>query len=67
MTRQPVALGYRPSLPSGAPDPACYRLQITTFTGQGIGADAYSTEYLTFPDKPAALAHAKAIGALFTA
>jgi hypothetical protein len=67
MTRQPVALGYRPSLPSGAPDPDFYRLQVTSFTGRGIGSDAYSTEYLTFPDKPAATAHAKAIGALFAA
>ena len=64
VTRQPVALGYRPTLPTGEPDQTCHRLQVTTFTGHG--PDAHTTEYLTFPDKPAALAHAKAIGALFT-
>jgi hypothetical protein len=64
MPRQPVALGYRPSLPSGELDWTSYRLQVTTFTGRG--PDDHATEYMTFADKPAALAHAKAIGALFT-
>ena len=64
MPRQPVALGYRPTLPCGGLDWSRYRLQVTTFTGRG--PDDHATETLTFPDKPAALAHAQAIGALST-
>lgn len=64
MPRQPVALGYRPTLPCGGLDWSRYRLQVTQRTGNG--PHDYKTETLTFPDKPAALAHAKTIGALFT-
>lgn len=59
--RPPSALGYNPKLPNGDTDWLRFCLQLVTYLG--AGRDDYTVTTLTFPDKPAALAHAKSIGA----
>lgn len=63
MSRKPAAHGYRPRTRSGRADWSRYCLRLVTFTG--TGPDDYRVAHLTFPDKPAAMAHASAVGATF--
>lgn len=62
-TRPPYALGYRRCLPNGHTDWSRYCLKV--ITTHGTGPDDYRVAHLTFPDKPAAMAHASAVGATF--
>lgn len=57
------ARGFRPSLPDGRTDWTRYCLQILTRADDG--GSGYSVRTLAFPDKAAALAHARAVGATF--
>ncbi|MFN4201856.1 MAG: hypothetical protein ACK4GM_02220 [Tabrizicola sp.] len=62
MTRT-FARGFRPLLPDDSTDWSRYCLQITTMSR--TDASEYSVRTIEFPDKPAALAHARTTGAIF--